>query len=346
MVLLWRKAPKIWKAKGYTLTTVADELEKEFGTGRKLGRGPISLLVKTQCEPCPPDVEAFIRERLPVKDQESWAEYLAKVASEPPEDDAPPVTLEQRDFRALAREAAVEVASTVRAWLETFGMFITFARAALSGIAAKLDATASSVSGLLGNLATTDAKLDAANGKLDSANAKLDTANAKLDALQAAVAEAAAKLDRMAASENRKGHLTWTLLGLGVLALLFASGISGLGASGSETINVTRPPSVANVVTGSTGIGFDLRTFLGAVLRLGKKVHENWVPKQPFPNQKLEKDCEPKLGEEAINGACWVKTVVPPPCELLFRSGNACYRPVAADPEKPVGLSPNVPDLQ
>ena len=72
MPLLWKDAPVIWRAKGYNHTTAADALEAEFGTRKKLGRTSISILVKTQCEPCPPEVERFIRDMLPVLDQESW----------------------------------------------------------------------------------------------------------------------------------------------------------------------------------------------------------------------------------------------------------------------------------
>ena len=82
-----------------------------------------------------------------------------------------------------------------------------------------------------------------------------------------------------------------------------------------------------------------------AALDMGKKEEkELWIPKEPAPWQKLEKACTPDLGEEAINGGCWFSSAaVKPPCKLLFRHGDACYRPVAADPTKPVGMSPVVP---
>jgi hypothetical protein len=67
---------------------------------------------------------------------------------------------------------------------------------------------------------------------------------------------------------------------------------------------------------------------------------EQWIPKQPFANQKLAPNCRLALGEEAINGGCWVRlAIVKPPCgDELYRHGDACYRPVAADPNTPVGL--------
>lgn len=73
---------------------------------------------------------------------------------------------------------------------------------------------------------------------------------------------------------------------------------------------------------------------------LGEKTPpEQWIPKQPFANQKLAPNCRLALGEEAINGGCWValKNVRPPCGDELYRHGDTCYRPVAADPNTPVG---------
>jgi hypothetical protein len=88
-----------------------------------------------------------------------------------------------------------------------------------------------------------------------------------------------------------------------------------------------------------------LRAALGAVLDLGKKTEtEHWIPNEPAPWQKLAKDCKASLGEKPINGGCWVWIAdVPPPCGELFRHGDKCYRPVAADPNKPVGMIPDSP---
>jgi hypothetical protein len=86
---------------------------------------------------------------------------------------------------------------------------------------------------------------------------------------------------------------------------------------------------------------------LGALLDLGKKTEELWIPKDAFPGQKLAKDCDPRAGEVAINGGCWVGVIgVNPPCGILFRHGDICYRPVSADPQKPVGVFPAVPGQQ
>jgi hypothetical protein len=87
-----------------------------------------------------------------------------------------------------------------------------------------------------------------------------------------------------------------------------------------------------------------LRVSLGNLLNLGKKDEEYWIPKEPYSWQKLAKDCDAAAGEEAINGACWVWiAAVKPPCGKLIRHGDKCYRPVAADPGKPVGLVQTAP---
>ena len=143
-------------------------------------------------------------------------------------------------------------------------------------------------------------------------------------------------------------HVAGTTAGILLLAGLMSAGHRSNMSSG-ETASATQTPQVNDAVKGATGApGFVvyLRAVLGGVLDLGKKAEENWIPKTPYPGQKLEKDCNPDLAEDRINGGCWVKTHVAPPCKALFRYGDACYRPVAADPTKPIGMFPGVPGQQ
>lgn len=156
---------------------------------------------------------------------------------------------------------------------------------------------------------------------------KLDANGGKLDTLLAEVAAIRAML-KVAV------HVSGTVL------LLVGLGFAGhyqlqADVSSGVTASVTQLPPVAEAA---------LRAALAALLDMGKKTEakELWIPKDPFPWQKLAKDCEPKLGEVAINGGCWFRSAdVKPPCELLFRHGDSCYRPIAADPTKPVGLFPD-----
>jgi hypothetical protein len=251
--------------------------------------------------------------------------------------------MKPRDFRDVAGEVAREVAGTVRSWLDAFGdtlgTFITFARSALSGISGKLDSVASALLSVLGKLASTEAKLDAVNGKLDGSGAKLATLEATLNHVDAKVDLLVTwledqKVKRDKPRGTRRGLGAWVFIGLGVLGLFF---------SGRVQLVLDADPGVMTVAEAA------LRAALSA-LNLGKNEPKEFrIPKEPFSWQKLAKDCKASLGEVAINGGCWVPlhtSVKAPPCGELFRHGDICYRPVAADPQKPVGLVPNSPGGQ
>jgi len=140
-------------------------------------------------------------------------------------------------------------------------------------------------------------------------------------------------------------HITTTVLVIAGLGSAAAHQLRAGVSSGGVTASATQTPPVGDSAKGATGApGFVvyLRAVLGGVLDLGKKAEENLIPKAPYPGQKLEKDCDKSMGERAINGGCWVGVVdVKPPCgPNLFRHGDICYRPVAADPTKPVGMLP------
>jgi len=167
---------------------------------------------------------------------------------------------------------------------------------------------------------------------------KLDAHGGKLDKLLSEV-EAIRALFKVAV------HVTAIVLLIGGLG--FAGHQLRADVSSAETTNTTRVPPVVNVVNGAMNAAeAALRAALSA-LDMGKKAEtEFWIPKEPYPWQKT-KDCNPDLGERLINGGCWAGMVdVKPPCKLLFRHGDICYRPVAADPNKPVGMLPDNPGQQ
>jgi hypothetical protein len=89
-------------------------------------------------------------------------------------------------------------------------------------------------------------------------------------------------------------------------------------------------------MTGSAPIVFDLQSLLGAS-EMGEKPLDQSIPPGPLPGQKVP-PCDAGLYEEALGGGCWTWVgAAKPPCGRLFRSGDRCYRPIAADPKKPVG---------
>jgi hypothetical protein len=83
-------------------------------------------------------------------------------------------------------------------------------------------------------------------------------------------------------------------------------------------------------------VRFDPGSLFATPARWGEKPLDQPIPKFTLPGQKVA-PCETEEGEVAINGNCWIQVVTPkPPCGRLFRQGDACYRPVAADsPRKP-----------
>jgi hypothetical protein len=156
----------------------------------------------------------------------------------------------------------------------------------------------------------------------------------KLDALLAEVAAIRTVL-KVAA------HATGTTLGIVLLVGLMGAGHQKRAdLSSAETASATQVPPVGDAAKGATSEAAALlRAALGYLLDLGKKTEEeHWIPNEPASWQKLAKDCKASLAEEPIKGGCWVETKLRPPCGELFRHGDRCYRPVAADPTKPVGL--------
>jgi hypothetical protein len=121
-----------------------------------------------------------------------------------------------------------------------------------------------------------------------------------------------------------------------------------LGAlTGRLHLGVTQPMVVVASM-GEDGMleTSDSRSWLGLAAQqtqMGEKTsREQRVPVKPFPGQKVP-PCNAEAGEVEVNGGCWgnMTDSVKPPCgRYLYRSGDKCYRPVAADPQNPTTETP------
>jgi hypothetical protein len=81
-------------------------------------------------------------------------------------------------------------------------------------------------------------------------------------------------------------------------------------------------------------VRFDPGAILAKPAAWGEKPLDQPIPKFTLPGQKVA-PCDAGLFEVAINGNCWTKIGdAKPPCGRLFRQGDACYRPIAAEPKK------------
>lgn len=62
----------------------------------------------------------------------------------------------------------------------------------------------------------------------------------------------------------------------------------------------------------------------------------------PAPGQKLAAQCDAELGEVAINGACWMRTDVTPPCppKKLWEHEKICWRPIPKTARAPQSGEP------
>jgi len=357
--MLWRQAALIWRAKGYTHTEAADALEARFGRNKGFSRSRITVLATLQCEPCPQEVAEFLLNDalLKVRDAKRWAQFDRELTAIREGDTGPAIT--PRDLREVAQEATSSLADLVRAWLDTAGSTLTaFAStgsALLSGLASKLD-------GLSAQLDHHSTQLNRVGGKLDSQGAKLDSQGTQLATLQmtlngtdATALRIDAKMDSSEAQRRKdKRQMMAVTVGTG-LAVIASVGLAlwqqaRNAASRAPVQNITVRLGTAERATRSrprtAPIEFDLETLLGAIAsgEMGKKApEEQFIPDGPLPGQKRP-PCDDGLGEDDVNGGCWGSMAkVKPPCGRLFRHGDLCYRPIAADPSKPVGLVPKRP---
>jgi len=143
------------------------------------------------------------------------------------------------------------------------------------------------------------------------------------------------------------GRLSWRPVaisaGSGALVACLALLVAPLLPGRADAAVQPGPPVV--IIPGAAADGSPLWFEPGALLVLSdpgggpKRPAEQQVPVKTLPGQKVA-PCDDGMREEAIYGNCWTQIAGEPPCGRLFRHGDKCYRPVAADPRKPDGLAP------
>ena len=117
------------------------------------------------------------------------------------------------------------------------------------------------------------------------------------------------------------------------LALLVVPLLSG------HALAATSPGPAVIIIPGAAADGSPLWFEPGALLALSdpgggpKRPAEQQVPVKTLPGQKVA-PCDAELAQEAIHGDCWAWMGMTPPCGRLFRHGDKCYAPVAAEPKK------------
>jgi len=257
-----------------------------------------------------------------------------------------------------------QVGDTVRSWLDTAGSqleaFATQGSGLLSGLASRFDSQGAQFDSTGNKLDDVNAKLDSHGAKLDRMNAQFDSGGAKLDDVTRTVTNTQtvaelidSKMDASAQQCRRDklqivGAIFVMGLFLGLLICVLHTAPIAPAPAQSVTVNVQGVSEMtARTLPGGLPVSFDLRAFLGAFVspEMGKKApEEQLIPDKPLPGQKLP-PCEPRLGEAELKGGCWgdMTHSVKPPCGLLFRHGDGCYRPIAADLSKGVGLASQVP---
>jgi hypothetical protein len=104
-------------------------------------------------------------------------------------------------------------------------------------------------------------------------------------------------------------------------------------------VGATQPGPFLVIIADAGPDGAPVRFDPGAILATpaawGEKPLDQPIPVKTLPGQKVA-PCDAGLGEVAINGNCWgAMADVKPPCGRLFRQGDKCYRPIAAEPKKP-----------
>ncbi|HLL54291.1 MAG TPA: helix-turn-helix transcriptional regulator [Myxococcaceae bacterium] len=222
---------------------------------------------------------------------------------------------------------------------------------ALGALGGKVDAASTRTGEVLGALgekmaaasARTDGQLNEVAANVAEAGNKLDRTDAKVESVRTQAAQTEKKVTRKLDMLIRV--LCANFIGMAALLILQChrapsavqpaqGGTASIGvgqgaaevAPKSRCIDDPSPPCLRRLGAAASG-------------ELGKTPAEKWVPPEPMQGQ-APPPCDEAFAEKAINGGCWQRTDVKPPCGKLWRHGDSCYRPIAADPKQPLGDEP------
>ncbi|HLL82977.1 MAG TPA: helix-turn-helix domain-containing protein, partial [Longimicrobium sp.] len=267
-----------------------------------------------------------------------WTAYMADVKARIARNRNPPeLPLVAVDPEPIAESVAAKVATpsqladAVKAVIPTAPEVADAVRAVIPTASQTADAvkavipTATEVADLVKSVIPTAPEVaDAVRAAIPTATDIATQLKATVPTAQDVAAEVNATIPiaSLAKTMKRGVALIVAVVVLGVSAM---AALAYRAASSGHALASARLPPVSDAATGAhgaPGIEAYLRAVLGTLLDLGKKVEENWIPKSPYPGQKLEKDCDRSLGETPINGGCWVPvapSLMAPPCGKLFR---------------------------
>jgi hypothetical protein len=154
-----------------------------------------------------------------------------------------------------------------------------------------------------------------------------------VEALEEKASQRAAQFFQALAEKLRRASLVQIAIsaGSGALVACLALAVAPL-LPGRANAAQAGPLLVIVADAGPDGspVRFDPESLFAAPA-WGEKPLDQPIPVKTLPGQKVA-PCDAGVGEVAINGNCWFASRdVKPPCGRLFRQGDACYRPVAAD---------------
>ena len=154
-----------------------------------------------------------------------------------------------------------------------------------------------------------------------------------VEAIDEKASQRAVRFSQQLAEGFRRASRKHGVISAGSVALVGCLVLLAAGATRTSRLVVVLPGAAPD----GSAVSFDPEAFLATPAAWGEKPLDQPIPVKTLPGQKVA-PCDAGIGQLEINGNCWVQVgTAKPPCGRLFRQGDACYIPVAAEPKKPAG---------